>query len=329
MARFVRNNAVPIALVLSLAFLSAELSVRLRADTFAERFASELATLHGQASRFEFQNRILAPGLLLFFREIFPPGVADRSVWFASRVVEASMAYVVLYAVAFRLTGGRLRALLAVALVAYAYVWTPMSHAWEYTNDFLDILFTATFVGLALAGQRILLGIMAALAAMNRESAAFAGVIWMALAALRYRPWREHWRKFVPGVVYMALAGAIVAGLRYGLGHGLRPQQQLGAVETFMEWRWIVYPDGAFPMLVAMVLAFAVVLRGLPRPWTIDQKGLLAGASACAVITLVFGIAGELRVWLPCCVILSLLAVAGANGQSDRQWMLSLFGERK
>jgi hypothetical protein len=41
-------------------------------------------------------------------------------------------------------------------------------------------------------------------------------------------------------------------------------------------------------------------------------------------LSLIFGIFGELRVFLPVCVLLSFLAVMGANGRSDREWLRSL-----
>ena len=94
-------------------------------------------------------------------------------------------------------------------------------------------------------------------------------------------------------------------------------------------WRWILHPDGAFPMLLAVAFAFLAVLYRLPRPYTVDQRGLLYGAIACTAVTLVFGIAGELRVFLPICTVIALLAVLGANGQTDRQWVDGLFGRRR
>lgn len=312
------------ALVLSLALLSAQLSMRLRADTLHELFQSELGTLFGRPFRPESQNRILPAGMLVLLRDIVPATISDKSVWFASRLFQAVLAYVVLYAVAFRLTGGRLRALAAVGLVGYFYIWTPLSHPWEYTSDFLDILFISAFVGLALDGRSYLLGFTVILAAMNRESAAFAGIIWAGLATVRYGPWPENWRRFVPAAFYVLLAATVVLGLRYVLGGALHPQE-LGIVDVFVNWRWIRYPDGVLPMIAATLLALVVVLRGLPRPWTADQKGLFVGAIGCAVVSLVFGIVGELRVWLPCCTIVSLLAVIGAPGRSDQQWVASFF----
>ncbi len=319
-----RLHAIPVLLVLSIAFLCAQLSVQLRASTLPEVFASELGIFKGTPSRPEFQNRVLSPALMIALRKLFPADVSDKSIWFALRVLQASMSFATLYVVAFRLTGGRLRALAAVGLVAFAYAWTPLSHPWEYPTDFFDILFVALIVYLALTERRIALGGVVILAAMNRESAAFAGIVWMALAAMRHKPWLQKWRLFVPGVIYIALAAGVIVALRVGLGHESPFRQQVGVVAAVAYWGWVRHPDGALPLLICLLFSFVVLLRALPRPWNIDQKGLLLAAAGCAIISYTFGIIGELRVALPCVVILSLLAVCGANGKTDRDWILSL-----
>ena len=144
-----------IVLVLSFALLSAQLSVQIRSATLPTMLAAEFGTLHGHPAYPEFQNRILSPLMLTGLRKIFPASVSDKSVWFALRVVQACLAYLVLYWMVFRVTGGQLRALAATALVTFAYAWTPLSHPCEYTSDFLDILFVSLFVGLARAAAYV------------------------------------------------------------------------------------------------------------------------------------------------------------------------------
>lgn len=320
---FVRDNALALAFVVSFALLCTHLSMRVNAGNMPALYQSEFDTLRGHPRHPEFQNRVLAPAILWSLRSLVPAAISDKSVWFILRLLQAIVAFVALYSVAFALTGGRLRALAAVTMATYLYCWTPFSQS-ENTSDFFDILFTSLFVGLTLANRPILLGIAVAIAAANRESAAFAGLIWIGIAAARYGLWPEQWRRFAPGVALMALATGVALGLRYWLGGAIH-SQQIGMLELFQSPGWMLYPDGAMPMLLAMTLAMVAVLVGLPRPWTVDQKGLLAAAIMCAAVTFFFGIAGELRVWLPCCTIVSLLAVSGANGKSDSQWTASFF----
>lgn len=248
--QIVREHAIAVVLVLSLALLSAQLSVQLRAETLPGTLVAELGALRGYPRYPEFQNRVLSPLMQLALREMFPANVSDKSVWFALRVLQAAVSYLVLYWVVFRVTGGRLRALAAAALVCFAYAWTPLSHPWEYTSDFLDILFMSLFIGLALAERSILLTFVVIVAATNRESAGFAGVIWLALATVRYGPWPEEWRRFAWGVFYMALAAAVVVALRVWLSADYKPRQNVGLWGAVLEWRWIFHPDGAFPLLI-------------------------------------------------------------------------------
>jgi hypothetical protein len=322
--QIVREHAIAVVLVLSLALLSAQLSVQLRAETLPGTLVAELGALRGYPRYPEFQNRVLSPLMQLALREMFPANVSDKSVWFALRVLQAAVSYLVLYWVVFRVTGGRLRALAAAALVCFAYAWTPLSHPWEYTSDFLDILFMSLFIGLALAERSILLTFVVIVAATNRESAGFAGVIWLALATVRYGPWPEEWRRFAWGVFYMALAAAVVVALRVWLSADYKPRQNVGLWGAVLEWRWIFHPDGAFPLLIAMAASFLALMRSLPRPWTPDQVGLCLAAAVILVLCFIFGIFGELRVFLPVCVLLSFAAVIGANGRSDQEWLRSL-----
>jgi hypothetical protein len=320
----IRGDILPIIFVLTLALLSAELTVRLRADTLATTFPAELAALHGHAVRTEFQNRLLSPMLQALLRHIFPSSVSDKSVWFALRVIEASIAYVGLYAVVRRLTGSRLRSVVATMLVAYFYFWVPLSHSWEYPSDFFVILFTAVMALLALERRPILMAVVAALAAANHDSAALGGVIWIGLAWARGPDTAARVRGVVVGIVLIAIALAAVVAVRTGVGTGLHGQE-IGLLSLAKDdWHWILYPDGQVPMMIATFFTFVALLYGVPRPWTTDQRGLLYATLGCAVITAVFGIVAELRVWLPCCTLASLLAVGSANGQPTKFWVESL-----
>ena len=325
--QFLLANAIPVLLVLSLALLSAQVSFRIKGETVGESFNAELDTLRGHPRIPQFQNRVLAPALVFAAREILPTSITDKSVWYLARFLSAALAYVTLYWLVVRMTGGRLRALLAVGLVSFAYLWTPMAHPWEYTSDFFDVMFTALIVALALAERHLLLLAVVVVAAMNRESAAFAGIVSICIAAARYgMSWRQ-WPRFVPGVACMAAAAAVVVGLRRGLAQVPAVDQEIGLLSMLGDpdhLRSLLQPTGVLPMLFATALVFGVVLWRLPSPWSADQRALLAASAICAAITLVLGIPTELRVWLPCWTILALLVVIGAEPQSDRQWLLGL-----
>ena len=324
-------NVIPVLLVLSLALLCAQVSFRIKGETAQESFSVELETLQGHPRLPQFQNRVLAPALLFAAREILPASIADKSVWYLVRFLTAAIAWLTFYWLVLRMTGGRLRALFAVGLVSFAYLWTPMAHPWEYTSDFFDVMFMALIVALALAERHLLLLVVVVVAALNRESAAFAGVVSLCIAAARYGiSWRQ-WPKFVPGVVYMGAAAAVVLGVRRGLARSPDASQEIGLLSMLGDpdhLRSLLQPTGVVPMLFATALVFAVVLWRLSRPWSTDQRALLAATAICTAITFVFGIPTELRVWLPCWTILTLLAVISAQPQSDRQWLLGLIDRK-
>ena len=317
-----RNHALPLAIVLALAVLSSQFSFRLRDLTWVDTVTAQLRILDGRADIPEFQNRILVPMLTVLARKIAPAGLTDKSLWHMLRFVEATLAYVALYVAVFQATGGRLRALLSVGLVTYAYLWTPMTDAGEVPSDFFDIGFTSVIVWLALTERPLALLLVVIVASLNRESAAFAGIVWISVTYMRYGS--RDLPKFLPALAYMTLSVAIVWAVRYELAREFHPRQLLGAVESLNRWRAYFHPTGVTPMFLATAVVFFAMLRLLPRPWTADQKATMGAVIVCALITAVFGIWTELRVWLPCWVMLSFTAVIGGNHRSDRDWLSSL-----
>ncbi len=322
------SRLLALLFVLCLAMLSAQLSFRVRDDRLDEDIRAEFAVLDGKPTHLEFQNRVIAPASLWLLRRVLPAGVADHSVWYAARFLQAAAGYLLLYAAVMALTGGRLRALAATSLVAYAYVWTPLTHPWEYTSDFLDIGLTALMAWMAVRQRPLAMAGAVALAALNRESAAFGGLLWMALVAAHHGADLRQWRRLLTGGLFCLLAAAVVLAVRHAFGtQGV--SQQIGIFELLNHWRWLLHPTGSVPIFAATVLVYAVLLLRLPRPWLADQRGLLWGALASAAITLVFGIAAELRVWLPCWTMLAIALTLGPPGQSDRDWLLGLCDRRR
>ena len=321
--RWLRENFTTIGLILSLALLSAQVSFRLRPETLEFMFKVELQTLQGISLYPEFQSRILPPAILSALRWLVPDTVADKSVWYLARFLQAVVSFLVLYAVVLAYSGSRLRSLVAVALVTFAYLWTPMTHPWEYTSDFFDILFVALIVHFVLAERVVGLLLVVALAACNRQSAAFSGLVWAAVMLMRYGLAPSHWIRFLPAGACVLVAMVVGFGLRYGLSQSFDSRQQIGLLTFLQHWRWMLHPTGVVPMVLASLLVFCVALARLPRPWTADQRGLLLAALLCAIPTGVFGIAAELRIWLPCWTILAILIACGRE-VSDRVWLAAL-----
>lgn len=317
-------NAVPLLVVLSLALLCAQLSFRLRAETLLESFHLELDALYGRARYPEFQNRLVGSAVLAALRWLMPESTPDRAVWYLDRILQAGMSYCVLYGVCLRLTGRRSAGLLAVGLVTFAYLWTPMTHPFEYTSDFLDVMFVALMVLYSLEERRLALAAVVVLAALNRESAAFAGIVWLSLVAARRGLHPRQAGDIVVGLLYVVLAAAVVLGVRLGVSERFDPRQQLGILEFLTDLHTMGHPTGVAPMLFFTLLLYGACLARLPRPWTAEQRGLVLAAALCAVVSSIFGILSELRVLLPTWVMLAIAIVITRQPQGDREWAASM-----
>lgn len=328
-AEVIRTHVVPVLLVLSLALLAAQVSYRLRDANLLIMYDADMAVLRGQAIIPEFQNRVLGPLMLTFMRDVLPAGLTNKTVWHLMRIVQAAIGFVVLYSVAFRLSGRRVSAVGIVALITYAHLWTGMTSIEELTSDFLDIMFMSLFVALSLAERPILLMLCVIVASANRESGLFAAVIWASVAGLRYGFHPHNWKRFLSAVIVFLIGSATVAAIRYGLAPDMKMRQFIGAIYTIGVWRKALTMSGGIPMLVATVLAFYLALRALPRPWTNDQKGLFVAAMACLAITLVFGIWFELRVYMPSWTILSLVLALGLKDMPEGTWLARLLPDRR
>ena len=102
-----RTHALPLAIVLSLAILASQFSFRLRDLSWADTISVQLRILEGRAATPEFQNRILVPALTALAMKIAPTGFSDRSLWHILRFLEATMAFVALYAAVSHMTASR------------------------------------------------------------------------------------------------------------------------------------------------------------------------------------------------------------------------------
>lgn len=328
MLRTLREHVWPLAVVLAVALLCAQLSFRLRAETLLESYASEFELLRGRAVP-EFQNRLLGPGLLAALRSIFPESVQPKSLWYLFRFLQAAIGFVVLYGAAFHLTGRKLASLLVVALVAWAYVWTPMTHHIELTGDFFDIAFAALFVVCALGERWIVLAAVIVLCAFNRDSAAFAGILMGSVMLFRYGIGPRNWPKLALSASCVVLGAAVVTGLRMGMAESYRQSQHIGILQTLETAHALLHPTGLVPMLAATALPFALLLACQPRPWMPEQKAIALATLACFCITLVFGVISEMRVLLPLWTMLALAIVITPQPRTDRQWLDGLLAKAR
>ncbi|HEY5315459.1 MAG TPA: hypothetical protein VIK18_23210 [Pirellulales bacterium] len=320
-----REKVFAVAVVLCTAFISAQFSYRLRAESAPVIIVETLGTLQGKPSVPEFQNRLIFPILLAAGRAVAPASTSDVNVWKAVRLLTALVGFAVAFACMQSISGSWFRATIGCVLLGYGYLWTVCGYPFERPSDFLDLAFIALFVWLALRGRYGWLAAMTVLGSFNRESSAFSGLIVIGLSLARYRFSPAAWKGFAIGGCYVALAFITVTITRRCF-HGPALHQQLGVLEVIEHWRRALLPYGPMAIMVAMLAPLTLMLCNFRGCFSIRQRGLLLGCLGCFLVTGVFGIIFELRVLLPCYLILLCVLVLDETNDDDRAWMARACG---
>ncbi len=208
--------------------------------------------------------------------------------------------------------------LTAMGLLAYCMVFT-FNHGWEHPTDFLDIAFMTGFVGLTVQGRWGTLALLTLIASFNRESSAFAGVVWFFLHRFYStgRPRVNHW---LAGSAQTHLALVAVLSIRYQLGG-----EKALARQTFgLFWMPEMVREslknpiaGWITLLVAMVTPIGFWLAAQWRFLEASNRRLVAAGVAVAMVSGSFSVMMELRTFLPAVTI--LLYVAAASGLPFQQ----------
>jgi hypothetical protein len=263
------------------------------------------------------QNRILVP---LALAPLIGVGIDPLVAYTTIRTLTAIALFAGVAWILGRTTSADPR-LIAAALVVLALALVPsFNYGWEQPSDFPDVLFVTAFASLAVSGRPWLTLAVAALAAANRESAAFAGVIW---AAVNWRQdgLRVDARALGFGALISVTAVGVVLGLRYALGGmaavGSNTQTVVSLWETIVSLAEAVNQPSLtrWPVLAAVMFGPVGCWLLLNRA-RFDRKhrGLILAAVTISVLTLCTGLASELRRHLPALAILLYTAVAAETG---------------
>jgi hypothetical protein len=316
-------------MIVCLAFMACRFSYGMRAETVHEMISESYATLGGEgACTPEFKSRILFPAALKLARLLAPKSVDDVDLWKGLRLLTALAAFGCCFACIKALTESSTRAIVACMFLEYTYLWTVTTHQWEHPTDFLDIAFTSIFALLAIRERYGWLLAVTLLASLNRESAAFSGLIVIGLAIAQHGISRAAARKGLIGVACIALAYGTVTVIRLYSLDATQIQQQVGLLTTLEHWRRALLPFGAGTAFLAIICPYLIAFRNLSGTESSNRRGLLLGCLGCLGVTLVFGIVFELRVLLPCFVLLIFALAMSAPDDSDQQWLARLFGAR-
>jgi hypothetical protein len=263
------------------------------------------------------QNRLLVP---LAIASLVTTGIEPLVAYTVVRALSAVAMFAGVAWLMMRSTGADPRAIAASLMVLALALLPSFNYGWEQPSDFPDVLFMTSFAALAVAGRRWLLLGVAVIAAANRESAAFAGVLWTAV----------HWRKANGrldlgeigfGAFVTVAAMTVVLGLRYALGGtaavGPDTQTIVSLWETIVSLAEAVNQPSLtrWPVLAAQMFGPVIFWLLLNRArFDQRQKALIVAAVIISVLTLSTGLASELRRHLPALAILLYAAVAAEGG---------------
>jgi len=322
----IRGLALAITLSLSFAiltcFVSNNLHVRFKNRPLT--IDQQLALLKGESwycinnliySPY-WQNRILFPSLLYGVSKI---RFFTVSQWYLIlRLVTAFLAFLIFWYLmvspgktGYKTTG------FALGLLAYELIFT-FNYGMEFPTDFLDVIFISLFLWAALSRNRIMLLITAIFAATNRESSAFAGLIWIALYGLDSQR-KLRLTEILFGVLLSLASYATIVGLRFLIGQEKIVSQQLltGWPDLVSHWReFIAQPNyNSWPVLwLPIVTPIFLWIWGNRTFLSPQHKRLLAVAALITCITFIFGTLSEPRTFMPSFVIFIFVAALAEAG---------------
>jgi hypothetical protein len=240
----------------------------------------------------EVRNRVLFPLLQVGAARV--THLSESQTFILMRLLTAVLAFAaVLVAV-----GGTTATGCAVLGILSACCIAAFDHPWEVPSDFLDVLFMATGAALVLARRYAVLAALALVAALNRESAAFLGVLW----AVVWGAGRE-WREWVAGATLSVVSYGEALVLRTMLRVPSEPMRQLLGIR-FLPARLRAVVSRPQPFAWPLLLLACVVLVGwlayiTKEGRTVAEQRLLIAAGLLVIPTLVFGLADEIRIFLP------------------------------
>lgn len=303
----VRGVGFVIGLGLIVAWVSLSMRLHTRADTIHNMsnilhgrplvFGDDTSTLH------PFYNRILFPGMLKALSHGLH--VLSESQWY----ILLRIATVTLGLGAFAFTCLRSLQLtsrdfhLATALMAVSMIST-FGYPWEDPTDVLDVCAQSLSVLAALEGRFVLCLVLALFFACNRESAAYAGIVWFVLA-----PGPRSWPRRGAETVAISVASYAVAVVLRLVISSTGTANWIPLSYNYHAFLLAIHPF-TFVNWLAVLLAVALMLS-----CCLDLKGLLvrkfaALAALFALPAILFGYVEDLRVWLPCAVMLCFAVAA-------------------
>jgi hypothetical protein len=316
--------AISGAFAVLVGFVSTNLNSRFehRAETIQQQFAILAGGPYPIDGVFTevgaYQNRVLFPLGLEALSGLTAGSVGQ---WYLLlRLATAFGAFITSWYLLRRRTNARrMVAAVGLGLLAYELVFT-FAQGWEHPTDFPDVALTGLWLWAAMAGRRWGLLAVALGAAFNRESAAFAGVLWLVLYGFTVR-WTARLSELAFGILASVASYALVLGIRWSCGgstdltHNTNALDFAGtlprlweAVTHFLEhptpWSW--------PVLMLAMVALPGLWIWVNRSYIGAREWrVLIASVAILVLSLPFASLDEPRDFMTSIVLVIFVAVAG------------------
>ena len=302
-----RTAILVIGLGLLLAWASLELRIHTRIDTIHNmanilhgrpmQFGSDTSTIH------PFYNRVMFPGILLAITH--GVGVLSEGQWYILLRLASCIfglgAFAFACQRALHPSTGRLQ--LAVVLMAMSTLGA-FAFPWEDPTDVIDLGAQALAVVAALDGRFALCLLIAVVFATNRESSAYAGITWFVLAPPRPLP-----RRGLEAVVISVASYALALGVRALVSDS--GAHNWWALPHNIETLWLSIRSFGIVGWLGVLVGATLFLSACVELDTALATRFVGLALLFAVPALAFGWFEDVRVFLPCFVMLGFAVAAG------------------
>jgi hypothetical protein len=266
------------------------------------------------------QNRILFPALLELVIHV---GILSAGGWYLIIRLAFSIAMFATFWVTLRLGAAASPKLASVGLLmlSYSLVMT-FTNPYPISFDLPEVMFMAILVFAVLRHERLLLLVVCMVAAANRESAAFAGIIWFFLYAWG-RNRKINWREAAYAALVSICSYGSALALRFAFG-GMKAVQSNTQILTIKKnydglSYYLHHPTqlSYMVMLFCMLLPCAIWIAFNRESLALAHRRLLWAAGLMALISLFFGSLFEPRTFTPALILMIFVAVnAEARSQA-------------
>lgn len=314
------------ALAVAICFVSNNLNGRFqhRQETIDQQFAilrGESYLIDGKDTYFpQFQNRVI----FAFTLRAVSDGLhqSPGKVYLALRLLTAFAAFLIFWEWLTQVgrAGPRIAAA-GLGILGYSLIFT-FNHGWEHPTDFIDVVAITLMAWASIRRSYPALIALSLIAAANRESSVFGGLVWVFLWA---RTPTGSWNipEGLKGLFATGLSGVGVLFLRFIFGGphavaGPVTREWIDVLYSFFDFMRAPTPSG-WPLLAVMMFVpigwWGWLNRG-QHGWM--QRRLVYCALVVAALCSFLAVISELRGLIPSLVMALFAAVATEASTSER-----------